>query len=97
KAGYEAALTTVPRVNGRSADLVAIKRLGVYDAPPAIFAFKLSRWFASDARPSADLLLHSAVFLGRHGAPRARANRRLARASRGRAVFRFAQPNLTQG
>ncbi len=46
KAGYEAALTTVPGVNGRSADLFAIKLLGVYDDPPAIFAFKLSRWFA---------------------------------------------------
>ncbi|HEY1269013.1 MAG TPA: polysaccharide deacetylase family protein [Candidatus Binatia bacterium] len=46
KAGYEAALTTVPGVNGRGSDLFALKRLGVYDDPPAIFAFKLSRWFA---------------------------------------------------
>lgn len=46
KAGYEAALTTVPGINGRGADLFAVKRLGVYDDPPAIFALKLSRWFA---------------------------------------------------
>src|SRR5262249_16734332 len=45
-AGYEAALSTVRGVNGGGADLFAVKRLGVFDDPPAIFAFKLSRWFA---------------------------------------------------
>jgi peptidoglycan/xylan/chitin deacetylase (PgdA/CDA1 family) len=46
KAGYEAALTTVPGINGSGSNLFAVKRLGVYDDPPAIFAVKLSRWFA---------------------------------------------------
>ncbi len=44
-AGYEAALTTVRGIN-RDGDVYALKRLNVYDDPPAIFAFKLSRWFA---------------------------------------------------
>jgi peptidoglycan/xylan/chitin deacetylase (PgdA/CDA1 family) len=45
QAGYESALSTVRGVNGGASDLFAVKRLGVFDDPPAIFAFKLSRWF----------------------------------------------------
>ena len=45
-AGYDAALSTIRGVNGSGSDLFAVKRLGVFDDPPAIFAFKLSRWFA---------------------------------------------------
>jgi peptidoglycan/xylan/chitin deacetylase (PgdA/CDA1 family) len=45
-AGYDAALSTVRGVNAGGVDRFAVKRLGVFDDPPAIFAFKLSRWFA---------------------------------------------------
>jgi peptidoglycan/xylan/chitin deacetylase (PgdA/CDA1 family) len=45
-AGYDAAVSTIRGVNVGGTDRFAVKRLGVFDDPPAIFAFKLSRWFA---------------------------------------------------
>jgi peptidoglycan/xylan/chitin deacetylase (PgdA/CDA1 family) len=45
EAGYEAACTTVRGINRAGADPLALLRVGVQDDPPAVFAFKLSRFF----------------------------------------------------
>jgi peptidoglycan/xylan/chitin deacetylase (PgdA/CDA1 family) len=43
EAGYNAACSTLGGINGTNADMLALKRVGVQDDPPALFAFKLSR------------------------------------------------------
>ena len=47
RAGYQAACTAIRGVNLRGTDPFRLLRLGVKDDPPEIFAYKLSRWFAS--------------------------------------------------
>lgn len=43
KAGYTAACSTILGVNESGANRLALKRVGVHDDPPGLFAFRLSR------------------------------------------------------
>ncbi len=44
EAGYEAACTTIRGINQSGTNPLALLRIGVQDDPPAVFAFKLSRF-----------------------------------------------------
>jgi len=43
RAGYKAAFTTLPGINEAGVNRWALKRVGVQDDPPSLFAFKLFR------------------------------------------------------